>query len=150
MIILSLYQYMKSRIFAASFILLASIAPSVQATEEPSAIPYRCEDSTVTEIGYYFEGDPQSGIYAGFQSKLGVETFKDTTARVVDRSMPLNSVMDAQVVGDKVQVCLIYMPESEKRCNPEKDPRGRVYRVYNYRLKSAYVGINANHLCGGA
>jgi hypothetical protein len=145
-----MYQYMKSRIFAASFIWLALTVPSVQATEEPSAIPYRCEDSTVTEIGYYFEGSPQSGIYANFQSKLGVETFEKTTARVLDRGTLLNSVMDAQVVGDKVQVCLIYMPESEKRCNPEKDPRGRVYRVYNYRLKSAYVGINANHLCGGA
>jgi ribosomal protein L21E len=150
LVILSTYQYMKSRIFAASFILLASIAPSVQATEEPSAIPYRCEDSTVTTIGYYFEGDPQSGIYAGFQSKLGVETFKGKASRVVDRSMPLNSVMDAQLVGDKVQVCLISVPESTGGCNPAKDYRGRVYRVYNYRLKSAYIGNNASHLCGGA
>lgn len=53
-------------------------------------------------------------------------------------------------VGDKVQVCLLYTPSKDPYCDPSKDERGRIYRVYNYRLRSAYQGWNANHGCGGA
>ena len=42
------------------------------------------------------------------------------------------------------------MPDEAGSCDLKKDPRGRIYRVYNYRLKGAYEGFNANHFCGGA
>jgi ribosomal protein L21E len=141
---------MKAGIVVLSLILLATTPLPVKAAEEAAAIPYNCVDSTVTKTGYYFEGKPESGIYAEFETKIGVETASDYKARVVDRSSPLNSVMDVQEVGDQVQVCLISFPETDRWCNPQKDFRGRVYRVYNYRLKAAYSGVNANHLCGGA
>ena len=112
--------------------------------------PYRCEESVITKVGTYFENDPTSGFFAVFQSKLGVESFSDAHAAVVDRSADSNSALAKQKVGDKVQVCLIGAPPKDQYCNPDKDPRGRFFRVYNYRLKVAYAGTNANHLCGGA
>ncbi len=112
---------MKAGIVVSSLILLATTPLPVKAAEEAAAaIPYNCVDSTVTKTGYYFEGKPESGIYAEFETKIGVETASDYKARVVDRSSPLNSVMDAQEVGDKVQVCLISFPETDRRCNPKK------------------------------
>jgi hypothetical protein len=141
---------MKARILAISLGLLVTAALPARSAEESPAIPYRCEDSVVTKLGYYFENKPESGIYAEFDSRLGVETFQDRTARVVDRSSPVNTVMDAQAVGDKVQVCLVAFPETAYRCDPKKDSRGRFYRVFNYRLNAAYMGPNSGHLCGGA
>ena len=140
---------MKSQLFFFSLALFfIGVQPS--RADRPPAIPYRCEESIVTKKGYYFENEPQSGVYTNFKSKLGVETFKTESARVVDRSARLNSVMDLQKVGDKVQVCLISMPDEAGSCDLKKDSRGRVYRVYNYRLKGDYSGFNANHSCGGA
>jgi hypothetical protein len=101
-------------------------------------------------VGTYFEKDPRSGFYAVFQSKLGVEKFADANAAVVDRSADAKSAIARQKPGDKVQVCLLYRPHKDPYCDPDKDPRGRVYRIYNYRLKAAYSGWNANHWCGGA
>jgi hypothetical protein len=117
---------------------------------EENAQPYRCADAVVTRKGYYFEDQPDSGVYVEFATNVGVETFKGEKARVVDRSATAGSLLDQQKVGDKVQVCLIGSPPADESCNPQKDPRGRVYRVFNYRQKSAYSGTNANHLCGGA
>lgn len=45
--------------------------------------PYRCEDSTVTEVGNYFKDVPDSGFYAIFQSTLGVQNFPKAHASVV-------------------------------------------------------------------
>jgi hypothetical protein len=117
---------------------------------EKMAQPYYCEDSVVTKVGYYFKDEPNSGIYITFKSTLGVSNFKGESAAVTDRMMPLNSVIAKQKVGNKVQVCLISTPSKERFCNPEKDSRGRFYRIYDYQLKAAYVGTNGNHLCGGA
>ena len=117
---------------------------------ESNPQPYRCEESVITKVGTYFENDPTSGFFAIFQSKLGVESFPDAHAAVVDRSASSSSVLAKQKVGDKIQVCLIGSPPKDQYCNPDKDSRGRFFRVYNYRLKAAYAGTNANHLCGGA
>ncbi len=117
---------------------------------ENPAQPYQCEDSTVSKTGFYFENTPTSGVYATFRSKLGVSQFKDATAAIVDRSASSNSVLGQFKVGDRVQVCLISTPAKNQYCDPTKDSRGRYYRVYNYRLRAAYSGTNANHLCGGA
>lgn len=112
--------------------------------------PYRCEDSVVTRLGTYFEQDPTSGYYVTFQSRLGVERFADAQAAVVDRNARAESAISRQRVGDKVQVCLIHTPTREPGCDPTQDSRGRIYRVYNYRLRAAYSGWNSNHYCGGA
>lgn len=126
------------------------IAPIAQADINMQPIPYQCEDSVVTKKGYYFENQPDSGSYAVFKSRLGVTQFKDVTVAVVDRSASPNSVLAKQQVGDRVQVCLIGYPTKDQFCNPDRDSRGRYYRIYNYRQKAEYSGTNGNHLCGGA
>jgi hypothetical protein len=135
-------------------LLFSSLSPFTAARAdqnvEENAQPYRCAESVVTRKGYYFEDRPDSGVYVEFATNVGVETFKKEMARVVDRSATAGSLLDQQKVGDKVQVCLIGSPPADASCHPAKDPRGRVYRVFNYRQKSAYSGTNANHLCGGA
>ncbi|HTL87843.1 MAG TPA: hypothetical protein VL134_00470 [Leptolyngbya sp.] len=133
-----------------AIISIGSLAPIVQADQGTTAIPYRCEDSVVTKKGYYFENQPDSGSYAAFKSRLGVTQFKDATAAVVDRTAASNSVLAQQQVGDRVQVCLIGYPVKDNRCNPDQDPRGRYYRIFNYRQNAEYSGTNGNHLCGGA
>lgn len=140
------------RLFALTtvFLFTQSYAALADDPLEENPQPYRCEDSVVTKVGTYFENDPSSGFYAVFQSKVGVEQFSDAFAAVVDRTAQPTSVLAKQKVGDKVQVCLIASPTKNQYCNPDKDPRGRFFRVYNYRLKAAYSGTNANHLCGGA
>jgi len=112
--------------------------------------PYRCEESVVTKLGNYFEGDPKSGFYAVFATKLGVESFPEAHAAVVDRAATADLAIAQQQVGDKVQICLLNSPRPSQYCDPTKDSRGRIFRVYNYRLKAAYTGWNANHGCGGA
>ena len=85
-----------------------------------------------------------------FAAKLGVETFPDVRAAIVDRGAKPSDAIARQKVGDKVQICLLNSPRPSQYCDPTKDSRGRVFRVYNYRLKAAYTGWNANHGCGGA
>lgn len=140
----------RSIALTAILLLAQSHAAFADDPTEGNPQPYRCEDSVVTKVGTYFENDSSSGFYALFQSKLGVEQFPDDHAAVVDRNAAPNSTLAQQKVGDKVQVCLIASPTKDQYCNPDQDSRGRFFRVYNYRLKAAYSGTNANHLCGGA
>ncbi len=130
-------------------LLLLSPAQIVQADSKNSK-PLGCAESVVIKVGTYFENMPESGFYAVFQSKLGVEKFPDTTSAVVDRSAGPSSAIAQQRVGDKVRVCLISVPIKDQYCNPDRDSRGRIYQVYNYRLRNTFSGTNANHFCGGA
>ena len=65
---------------------------------------------------------------------------------------PEDLIMAKEHAGDKVQVCLVSVPNSQDSpgCDPKTDPRGRVYRVYDYRLHASYSGMNGEHGCGGA
>jgi hypothetical protein len=82
---------------------------------------------------------------------------QNATAVVHYQGEPDNALMEAQRRGDRVQVCLVSFPiprydARERRfvCDPDADPRGWQYRVYNYRLRAAYVGPDSQHACGGA
>ena len=61
-----------------------------------------------------------------------------------------NSIMIAEHPGDRVQVCIVQIPAPTTHCNPDTDSRGRVYRVWDYKLKAQYSGLNGEHDCGGA
>ena len=52
--------------------------------------------------------------------------------------------------GDKVQLCFLGKVEGTPGCIPAADPRGRLYRAYDYRLHAAYTAFNSQHVCGGA
>ena len=68
-----------------------------------------------------------------------------------------NDVMQAERPGDRVQLCLAGFPlprvdpsTHRVECNPDSDARGFTFRVYDYRRHAAYIGMNAEHDCGGA
>jgi hypothetical protein len=52
--------------------------------------------------------------------------------------------------GDHVQLCFLGHVEGTQGCITAADPRGRVYRVYDYRLHAAWTAMNSQHACGGA
>ena len=80
------------------------------------------------------------------------------TARVVHYDSDLgNTLMESERAGDRVQVCLFSFPtpthdlETGKTvCDPNEDPRGLEYRVYDYKRRAAYMGPDTEHSCGGA
>jgi hypothetical protein len=100
---------------------------------------YICTDTTVKSIGSRLtDGDgkpmPNMGSAVAFASGLSL----------VDYETP--KVVELQRVGDKVQVCLIAVPQN---C-PKGDDRGKLYRVFDYRQKASYEMADSQHMCGGA
>jgi hypothetical protein len=71
-----------------------------------------------------------------------------------DRS---NALMQSEKPGARVQVCLAGFPtpssdpDTKKTiCNPNEDPRGFEFRVYDYSRHAAFIGPDSQHGCGGA
>jgi hypothetical protein len=50
------------------------------------------------------------------------------------------------VVGDKVELCLVALPED---C-PPGDDRGKLYAATNERTGESWEMLDAVHMCGGA
>lgn len=81
-----------------------------------------------------------------------------TTSAVVHyNGDPTNKLMQSEKVGDRVQVCLTAFPTPTRDlqtgkivCDPNVDPRGLVFRVYDYARRAAYLGPDSQHSCGGA
>jgi hypothetical protein len=87
-----------------------------------------------------------------FASYLGEENvLRDRPhATVTIAEQPGADVAAAERPEDRVRLCLLSMPVRQGRCDPEYDPRGREYRVWDYRQHAAYVGSTGGHDCGGA
>jgi hypothetical protein len=58
-----------------------------------------------------------------------------------------NKLMESEQKGDRVQVCLASFPTPSRDpqtgavvCDPNIDPRGMTYRVYDYKRHAAYMG----------
>jgi hypothetical protein len=93
----------------------------------------------------------QSGVSVAFNTRLGALPGSGARAAVTHyQGEPGNDVMARERAGDRVQVCFLGGPKPSKFCDPKKDPRGRSYRVYDYRQRAAYSGMNSEHDCGGA
>ncbi len=95
-----------------------------------------------------FEG---SGVSVTFKTTLGSDPalpaeYVHVTHYQGDAD---NKYMIAEHPGDKVQVCWVSTPTPSKYCDPDKDPRGRIYRVWDYRQEKQYSG-GTQHGCGGA
>ena len=118
----------------------------------------KCVDTTIASVTPRLEGTTMSdsGVEVWFATDLGMENFTGKNAWGVGvvhyQGDPEDAVMSKEHKGDKVQVCLVSVPNAENSpgCDPKTDPRGRLYRVYDYRLKASYAGINGEHGCGGA
>jgi hypothetical protein len=93
-----------------------------------------------------------SGVVVVFATRLGVDPpFANAHASVVHYQQSAgNDVMMAERAGDRVQVCFLGGPAPSQFCDPDRDPRGRLYRVYDYRQRAQYSGGNSEHTCGGA
>jgi hypothetical protein len=157
---------------------LANAAPGLaqEPQYKPGPLHYRtCVDTTITKVQprKYISGPNGAQVlplsnygFVQFATRLGEE---GVTALGYDRKgatyvpvrlHPYASVLfgdspDAEVAaaeraGDRVQVCLLALPEPTQSCNPETDPRGRHYRVWDYRQHAAYIGVSGEHECGGA
>ena len=121
-----------------------------------------CVDTTVVAVTPRLVGDTQttfskqdflaSGVYVEFNTSLGSNPAAPPGHASVThyQDTPGNAVMMAEKKGDKVQVCFLGPPAPDRECDPDKDSRGRTYRVYDYRQNQQYSGINSEHGCGGA
>jgi hypothetical protein len=94
----------------------------------------------------------QSGVEVEFNTTLGSDPANpNMRAAVVHyQNTPGNKIMMKERRGDKVQVCFLSRPAPEVYCDPDKDSRGRTFRVYDYRQRAQYSGMNSEHDCGGA
>jgi hypothetical protein len=94
----------------------------------------------------------QSGVIVTFNTGLGiVPLFPSGQAAVTHyQGTPGDAIMSVEHPGDRVQVCFLGGPAPTKYCDPDKDDRGRNYRVYDYKQQKQYWGSNEEHDCGGA
>ena len=92
-----------------------------------------CAETAIKEVTTRL-GTPDSGTvvqYANGLIQISYETIVPAT-----RSK----------VGDKVNVCLVSVPEN---C-PPGDDRGKIYKATNLRTNESWEAPDSQHSCGGA
>ena len=92
-----------------------------------------CTETKIKEVTTRL-GTPDSGTvvqYANGLIQISYETIAPAT-----RSKP----------GDKVNVCLVSVPEN---C-PPGDDRGKIYKATNLRTNESWEAPDSQHSCGGA
>jgi hypothetical protein len=145
---------------------LTNISPALAQAEEyvPGVWHYRsveCVDTTVVSVEprLVAEGqkkfsaqDFESGVDVVFKTHLGSDPAHPHLFASVTHygGLPGNEIMVRERPGDKVRVCFLSRPAPTLACNPDQDERGRIYRVYDYRQRAQYSGMNTEHDCGGA
>jgi len=135
-------------LLAIATLLASGVAlPPVALAKKPAP---KCVQTTIARVTSYFENDPSSGSVIIFASNLGVANFKDQKATIVDRYATAGAAITKARAGDSVKLCLVEIPKAGEGCDPNKDPRGRIYSAYDNRLRASFTGSNANHGCGGA
>jgi hypothetical protein len=152
------------------FVLLATAGNTLAARAQdqqyaPGLWHYRsveCVDTTVRIVEPRLTADGQktftardfdeSGVVVEFNTFLGSDPANPRLRATVTHyeGTAGNNIMMRERVGDKVQACFLSRPAPTVYCNPDKDDRGRVFRVYDYRQHAQYSGMNSEHDCGGA
>jgi hypothetical protein len=128
----------------------AIAAPTGRATTQPMGkkdnLPQaigRCIDTSIAKISDRFGNDISShASNNGFSAGTAIEYTNDGFQVSYDRE---TAVVRSRV-GDKVRMCLVYIPEN---C-PPGDERGRIYTTTNLRTGEAWTLPDAQHSCGGA
>lgn len=161
---------MKSRLtslIVIAGILMLAMPGGARAQDEqyaPGVWHYRsvpCVNTTVKDVGprlvsnehqhTFTKRDFDSGVEVLFNTYLGSDPANHMLASVVHyQDTPGNTIMMNEHRGDRVQVCFLSRPAPTQFCDPDKDGRGRVFRVYDYRQRAQYSGTNTEHDCGGA
>jgi hypothetical protein len=127
-----------------------------------------CADGVVTAVHARLD-EPDAGGKPSFGSGVVVEMrlpsapkffngYAFHSAAVVHYDHePSNALMQSETPGSRVQVCLAGFPTpahdpdtGKVICDPNEDPRGFVFRVYDYRRRAAFMGPDSQHGCGGA
>jgi len=101
---------------------------------------------------------PGSGFAAEYSGHLPDPYVGKITPNVVFyQNDPANEIVAMEKAGDLVQACVISFPNAAitpthtlGQCDPVADRRGRILRIYDYKLHYAYIGQNSEHGCGGA
>jgi hypothetical protein len=91
------------------------------------------------------------GVEVTFNSYLGMgAAFPGMRAMVTHYEFEDgDGLMTEERPGDKVQLCFLDGPTPNATCNPDRDPRGREYRIFDYKRHASYDGWNEEHGCGG-
>jgi hypothetical protein len=122
----------------------------------------KCTDVTVKTVTPRLENAGQtsytradfmaSGVSVTFNTRLGADASDPSARASVTHYQDTagNNVMMAEHPGNPVQVCLVKVPRATQYCHPNSDPRGRVFRVWDYKQRAQYAGMNSEHDCGGA
>ena len=134
----------------------SALAFSVEYNAKALPPTHNCVTTSVQRVTTRLEKQdgsmvPGSGFFVMFSHKLDDPFFGPMNEGVVTyQGDSTNDFIATERPRDKVQVCLVAFPEYDTNCNPTKDPRGRTLRVFDYKNKYAYTGINSEHGCGGA
>lgn len=107
--------------------------------------PISCVETTFRSITDRF-GKPV-GSQLNFPTAGMDVTFAN---RVTLVAYSVSEVAFRERPGDRVQLCFLGHVEGTQGCMTAADSRGRVYRVYDYRLHAAWTAMNSQHACGGA
>jgi hypothetical protein len=127
-----------------------------------------CADGKVTSVHPRLDEPKVNGVIT-FESGVAVEMALPTAPRFLNGQAfheatvvhydgdPSNKAMQGEKPGSRVQVCFIAFPTpthdpktGQVFCDPNNDPRGMTFRVYDYARHVAFMGPNSQHGCGGA
>ena len=106
--------------------------------------PVRCVDTTFVKLTDRFGG----AIHGSGAGANGMDVVFGNKVSLVSYSVSAVAVLEHP--GDRVQLCYLGHVEGAQECHPATDDRGRLYRVYDYRLHAAWSATNSEHSCGGA
>ena len=107
-------------------------------------LPVRCVDTSFVKMTDRFgqpihgSGRDANGMDVAFANRVTLVAYSVSAVAVRERP------------GDRVQLCFLGHVEGAQGCKPATDDRGRLYRVYDYRLHAAWSATNSQHMCGGA
>jgi hypothetical protein len=107
-------------------------------------LPVQCVDTSFVKLTDRFgqpiqgSGRDANGMDVAFANHVTLVAY--SVSAVALRERP----------GDRVQLCFLGHIEGAPGCKPATDDRGRLYRVYDYRLHAAWTTSNSQHMCGGA
>lgn len=172
-------MYIKRRVGATGLAVAVAFLPlralaDIQLHSAPlksSSVP--CVQTTVESVKVYQTGAEEPAVAVEFNTNLGVAHFPNMKASIDDEGLYVpsstgwadsssrqalpNPIALQEHAGQKVQLCLMRVPKPDPSCtrdfgccHPDRDWRGRVYRVYDYRLRASYESYNSHHDCGGA
>jgi len=122
-----------SGLLAAALMAATLPLPALAADKVPTK-PGRCVATSIKEIASRLEGAADSGSAIVYGNDIyGV-------------SYDMIPEITHSKVGDKVELCLVSLPEN---C-PKDDDRGKIYAAFNLRTNEFWELPDAEHMCGGA